>query len=174
MMVLPQTNGAKKPRRSPGALAGMTWFFEDTAMEATFRRVGKGMRLDATGRKGSKEIFSVHLDRVDDLVEGITEAISNPAMQAMIPALLQQVQGGMASVMRPVPTAAKVSERDKAAWRADSDARVGIMDTWAKEHGAESWDAVYTEVSQQASKAAEEARAKALAEYDAAHGTAEA
>ncbi len=170
-MALPQSKKTPKRRRSPGAFAGMTWFFEDTAMEATFRKVGKGMRLDATGRKGTKEIFSVHLDRVDDLVEGITEAISNPAMQAMLPALLQQVQGGMAGVLRPTaPRFPGPDERTQQASQVAFEARMSILNRIAKEKGAESWGGLLKPALDEAQRAAEAARAKALAEYDAAHG----
>ena len=174
-MALPQTNGAKKPRRSPKALGGMAFFFEDTRMEATFRQTDKGMRLDATGRKGSKEVFSVHLDHLEDLMEGLSAAFTQPAMLALLPILQEQLAGAVAHARTAPPHYPEPTERDKAGWKAAEEARASTLDAWAKEqYGAESWRALVDAPFDEASSSAESARQEALAEYDAAHGVAEA
>lgn len=65
-------------------------------------------------------------------------------------------------------------KRRLAGWKAADEARVAVWDAWAKEHGAESWVALSEGIIEQAKEAAEQAETAALAEYDAAHGTAEA
>ena len=174
-MVLPQTNKAPKARKAPGTFAGMTWFFEDMRMEATFRQGDKdGMRLDATAHKGRQEVLALHLDHLEDLLEGLGAAFSQPAMLALLPMLQEKLAGTVAHA-RPVPSHhPKPTAREHAGSEAAFKAQCETLDAWAKGHGIESWASLTHEALDKAQAAALHAADVALAEYDAAHGAAEA